>query len=197
MGNCERNCMQPSTKGNLEVLKENLPPLTNHTREHLSFKNSNTSMNSSQPSKRSISKNSEVSLKQTVPNITNFENGCTYEGDWDPEKKRHGFGVYTWNDGSKYTGYWSNNAADGFGKLEHANAEVYEGNWKNDKVEGYGEYIGIDGMSYKGQWKNDLQDGQGVEVWEEISVYEGQFKEGKKCGKGVLKFEDGSKYDVG
>ena len=197
MGNCEKNCLQPSTKSSFEVLKENMPPVVNQTRERLSFKNSNTSISSNLQSKNSYSKLTEISHKPTQQNVVNFENGCTYEGDWDPQLKRHGFGVYMWNDGSKYTGYWSDNSACGFGKLEHANGEVYEGNWMNDKVEGYGEYSGIDGMSYKGQWKNDLQHGPGFEVWEKISTYEGQFREGKKCGHGVLKFEDGSEYDVG
>lgn len=196
MGNCQKNCLQATSKNSFEVFKENLVPPANHTRERLSFKNSNTSISSYLPSKNSFTKLSEISIKLTPPNIIAFENGCTYEGDWDPKLKRHGFGVYLWEDGSKYTGYWSDNSACGFGKLEHANGEIYEGNWVNDKVEGYGEYSGIDGMTYKGQWKNDLQNGPGIEDWEKVSSYHGEFRDGKKCGHGVLKFEDGSEYDV-
>ncbi len=129
-------------------------------------------------------------------NIKYFENGCTYEGDWDPLKKRHGFGIYVWNDGSKYTGYWMNNAANGFGKLEHTDGEIYEGSWMNDKAHGYGEFQSRDGTVYKGQWKDDLQDGRGIEIWNNLAFYEGDYVQGQKFGNGVLKFADGSMYEV-
>lgn len=214
MGNCEKNCLQNVTRPNTEILKENIPSGVLKSREKFSFGNNGASISKlssedgaskgslssldKQPSYRSSVHNSNRGQTvETGQNIMQFENGCTYEGDWDPVRKRHGFGVYTWSDGSKYSGYWNNNAADGFGKLEHANGEVYEGSWKQDKVEGYGEYKSSEGMVYKGDWKNDLQHGRGVEVWNDISSYEGEYKEGKKDGLGILRFEDGSLYEVG
>ena len=85
-----------------------------------------------------------------------FENGCVYEGDWDVNKKRHGFGIYKWKDGSTYSGYWKDNQACGYGKLIHSDGDIYEGNWELDKANGYGEYIQINGTIYKGYWKDDL-----------------------------------------
>lgn len=185
MGNaCENvTCCKNMEKTNQELMMEQRLETSSHSRYEQLVK----------------TKESMVEMpteNKNEKNVIYFENGCTYEGDWDPVKKRHGFGVYVWNDGSKYTGYWMNNAANGFGKLEHEDGETYEGNWLNDKAHGYGEFRSKEGTVYKGEWREDLQHGQGLEIWSNLASYEGEYAYGKKCGRGILKFSDGACYDV-
>lgn len=63
----------------------------------------------------------------------------TYTGFIDPETKRkEGFGLQVWNDGSIYEGFWKNNKAHGEGRFILANGDMYVGNWANDKADGHG-----------------------------------------------------------
>jgi len=84
-----------------------------------------------------------------------FDNGSVYQGTWNKNNQREGRGIQWWKDGSKYTGYWFDDKANGPGRLVHANGDVYQGNWKNDKVQGYGLFKFEDGASYAGEWEND------------------------------------------
>jgi len=124
-----------------------------------------------------------------------FQNGCAYEGDWDSVKKRHGFGTFLWEDGSKYTGQWVNNRATGQGRYESENGDVYEGEWLEDKACGIGTFTSSEGSVYTGDWKNDLQHGMGREVWPDGVTYEGQFVQGNKEGRGKQTFPNGAVYD--
>ena len=49
-------------------------------------------------------------------------------------KMRHGFGVQTWPDGTKYEGEFKYNKAQGKGKYFHKNGEIYDG--MNNQVNG-------------------------------------------------------------
>ena len=42
---------------------------------------------------------------------------------------KNGLGVYTFADGSKYSGEFVNNEYHGMGKFEWFDGKVYEGNW--------------------------------------------------------------------
>ena len=46
---------------------------------------------------------------------------------------RHGHGVYTWPDGRKYEGEYSNDKKHGFGIYIWADGRRYEGNWEHGK----------------------------------------------------------------
>jgi hypothetical protein len=185
MGNqCETvNCCRKNEKSQLELLQMSGSDLTVGHR----YKRLMVTKETMQEIPSDSNKNS---------NIKQFENGCIYEGDWDAVKRRHGFGIYKWSDGMKYSGYWVNNAANGFGKLEVNDREFYEGNWLNDKAHGFGEYRNSEGTIYKGEWKDDLQHGHGSEIWSNMASYEGEYFLGKKKGKGILKFDDNAYYEV-
>lgn len=36
------------------------------------------------------------------------EDGAEYEGEWNQEGQRDGFGIQTWPDGERYEGQWRN-----------------------------------------------------------------------------------------
>lgn len=135
------------------------------------------------------------SHKKVAKKLRKFKNGATYEGDWDGNLKRHGFGTYVWADGAKYTGQWINNKAEGHGRYESSEGEVYEGAWKDDRANGIGTFTSKLGSIYSGEWLNDLQHGKGTESWPDGLKYEGQFSEGNKHGVGRQSFPDGSVYE--
>lgn len=39
-----------------------------------------------------------------------------------------------WENGSKYTGEWENDKANGKGRLEHQNGDFYEGDWVDNRA---------------------------------------------------------------
>lgn len=53
-----------------------------------------------------------------------------YKGYWLNDK-RHGYGTYTFADGSKYEGNFVNDFFSGQGKLTWAKGGSYDGNWEN------------------------------------------------------------------
>ena len=57
-----------------------------------------------------------------------LSNGAIYMGQWDLENgHREGKGIMIWKDGSKFTGMWHNDMAQGLGRLIHADGDFYEG----------------------------------------------------------------------
>jgi len=66
----------------------------------------------------------------------------------------HGYGEFTWKDGKKYIGNYTNDRKEGFGIYYWSNpVRVYIGFWKNGKQDGFGKYINNKGTKY-GVWEN-------------------------------------------
>ena len=65
----------------------------------------------------------------------------------------HGYGVYKWNDGRKYEGYYLNDKKHGLGKYTWADGRIYLGYWSLGKQEGYGKYIQTDKSASIGLWQ--------------------------------------------
>ena len=63
----------------------------------------------------------------------------------------HGYGVYSWADGRKYTGDFVDDLKDGEGILEWPDGRKYTGSWSKNKQHGSGTYI-KDGKSKNGIW---------------------------------------------
>lgn len=75
-------------------------------------------------SHKTINDGVKVILRQAVE----YENKAVFYGEWDVEQNlRHGRGIQTWVDGSRYEGYWKNDKANIRGKLIHADGDIYEG----------------------------------------------------------------------
>ena len=66
----------------------------------------------------------------------------------------HGKGVFSWPDGTRYTGEYVKGKKQGWGVFLWANGKEFEGTWKNGKQEGYG-YMRIHSKEEfkKGLWK--------------------------------------------
>ena len=67
--------------------------------------------------------------------------------------KFNGKGVFTWPDGRKYTGEYSNNLKDGYGIFEWPNGKKYRGQWAKGKQNAEGEiYDPIKDKWTAGKW---------------------------------------------
>lgn len=85
-----------------------------------------------------------------------------YEGDLNQQNKRHGWGLFRYNNTDVYAGQWTNNKSHGDGMYFFANGDRYRGTLENEKKHGKGEYIFFrNGNRYDGNWVNDRRDGYG------------------------------------
>lgn len=50
-------------------------------------------------------------------------------------------GAVKFADGSKFEGFWENDAANGLGRLQYQNGDYYEGNYICSIKEGEGIYV--------------------------------------------------------
>ena len=91
-----------------------------------------------------------------------------YEGIVDRSGRKHGMGVYDWNDGSRY-----------------------EGNFHEDKRHGRGRFSWKSGDVYEGDYLHGARTGKGTYRWKNGSIYIGEYLNGKRHGKGTQTFADG------
>ena len=137
------------------------------------------------------------SSNTAAPVNTNFktekyDNG-TYEGNIEGGK-RHGYGIYRWNSGSRFEGNWVNDVRKGFGKFFWTDGSRYEGDWANDKMNGYGIYYAANGSKYEGQWKDDNKYyGKQIYSW---GSYEGYWANKTWCGHGIEIVNGGSTFEA-
>ena len=75
-----------------------------------------------------------------------------------------GVGVFTWADGSQYSGGWRNGLKNGKGTYSSPDGS-YNGSWKNNKRDGYGTQLNQDGEKYAGGWSKDLKHGKGTNTF--------------------------------
>ena len=118
--------------------------------------------------------------------LVTYPNGCTYEGEFNSEKQKHGMGTFTWvepdeEEGFKKVATYYGNYADGkkhgLGKMTFPNGDVYHGEWKENKMEGSGKFVWADGRTYEGLWENNQAHGKGVFTWKDGRRYEGEYKD--------------------
>ena len=128
--------------------------------------------------------------------LIKFSTGEIYEGFWNKENKREGYGVNINPEGSVTKGFWRNDSICDYGVLVDKNGAYYKGELNNKgQAEGKGEMYIKDQMRYVGDFYNDLPNGKGTqENLFNNSVYEGDIVNAKKEGYGTIKFEDGSFY---
>jgi len=115
--------------------------------------------------------------------VQEVEDGATYEGEWNQDGQRDGFGIQIWVDGERYEGQWSNDMMndtngvmtwpDGGGK--------YVGSYVDNVQSGFGVFEDEE-SKYTGEWKDDMQHGKGEMVRASGKVYNGEFFEGQRHG---------------
>lgn len=78
-----------------------------------------------------------------------YEGGEVYEGEWSAEGKRHGHGVLTFPDRSRFVGQFSQGFFQGPGVLSLPDGGKYEGNFQSGRYHGYGVYTAANGMKFE------------------------------------------------
>ena len=117
--------------------------------------------------------------------VNNKEVNCHYHGEFKKGTlKRHGRGMFIWDDGEYYIGYWANDKREGEGTNFYSNGNIYKGTFKNGKKDGEGIYKWSNGDSYQGKWKNDMMHGKGRYKFSNGDVYDGYFEKDKINGIG-------------
>jgi hypothetical protein len=132
---------------------------------------------------------------QKSSNGSIFESsGIMHKGDLI-EGQKSGFGITTWGNGDRFTGFWKNNIKNGLGKEEWADGSSFFGTYVKGYKEGLGHYFWEDGSEYKGEWSSNQCDGLGIYVWKDGRSYEGYWKEGLMHGFGVFAWPNGIVYE--
>ncbi len=102
-----------------------------------------------------------------------------------------GYGLYIFDNGNCYLGYWKDDKMTGLGKIIAPDGSQYEGCWVNGEMYGFGTYTFPDnneqGLAfYTGDNRNGKFEGYGAWYWKDGSIYYGQFKGDNMNGQGVL-----------
>ena len=106
-----------------------------------------------------------------------------------------GYGQYSWQSGSIYSGQFIDGVKQGFGRWKKSKdyvTNIYEGQYFNDKKEGFGVFKWVSGNLYIGHYRNDEREGIGQMMWTDGSVYIGEWKGGIQHGYGRMYFPDGT-----
>ena len=124
-------------------------------------------------------------------------NNLIYNGSWNSQFLKEGFGISIDQEGNKYTGYWKNDTFEGHGRIISIQGDYYEGNWNKGNIEGQGIfYSSMKKIKYEGEFKNNKFNGEGKLFYQnEKIMYEGSFIDGKKEGKGIMLFHNCEKYE--
>jgi hypothetical protein len=86
---------------------------------------------------RSASNSPQKKNAETVPVRSRAQ--PKYEGE-TLKGFRHGYGKYTFEDGSYYEGHWNFNRMQGQGKLYYMSGKLaYDGGWSQDQIHGSGK----------------------------------------------------------
>jgi hypothetical protein len=131
------------------------------------------------------------------PGTVELHDGTVYDGQWNTELKKHGFGTLIMKNGSKYVGSFINDFIHGKGYYIDIEGRLYVGEFSNGKANGKGK-ISIEdnkGYFYEGDFKDNEFDGHGQERFSDGSVYIGKFTNGYKEPYGKSIFDDNSSYE--
>ena len=149
----------------------------------------------------SLSKNKrEILSKKTKDNIKgNFiqknEKVVRYQGGFlKKTRKKNGFGIITWSDGSKLKGNFQANELNGICRFyNYKYKSTFIGEYFNNQPKGFGVYS-VKGFSLQGYWDSENLNGIAIEVWEDGTYYQGEYRDNKKNGIGLYRWPDGTIY---
>ena len=97
-----------------------------------------------------------VESTRVKKDIQEVEDEATYEGEWNQDDQRDGFGIQIWVDGERYEGQWSNDMMnDTKGIMTWPGGVKYVGSYVDNLQCGHGVFTDEDGK-YTGEWKDDM-----------------------------------------
>jgi hypothetical protein len=113
------------------------------------------------------------------------EHYFSYDGLWK-NGQMNGKGIYLFEDGYTYEGYFVNNRQHGEGRAEYPDNRYYEGGWKYGKFDGKGFYNTSEGLSYDGEYSLGKRHGYGKLIFPSGMYYEGEFMNNEPQGRGMM-----------
>jgi hypothetical protein len=135
-----------------------------------------------------------------------YPNGCTFEGTFDAEKIKQGYGVYVWMgpaggedesmvEKARYEGNYKDGLKDGYGRMVFPSGDLYEGMWVQNRMEGAGTYTYKKTNDiYSGDWLNNKKHGQGrYEFGADYSVFNGTWENGQ-ITSGSWDYQSGGQF---
>jgi len=183
-------------KDNDKKIKINIKETKNTNKIKIEKENKENDLISSEKIKKYLFNSFSKSCKEQVEyrnvnyiyldKVNKKEINCQYHGEFKKGTlKRHGRGMFIWEDGEYYIGYWANDKREGEGTNSYSNGNIYKGSFKNGKKDGDGIYKWSNGDSYQGKWKNDMMHGKGRYEFSNGDVYDGYFEKDKINGIGT------------
>ena len=122
-----------------------------------------------------------------------FENGSIYSGQFS-DGKLNGKGTMRYHSGDIYTGMWEDNKKNGGGKFERSNGNIYEGQFVNGKLNGKGRLLYKSKDRYVGTFIDNVPNGKGKIYFKNGNKYEGDVVSGKMHGEGSMIYKNGNFY---
>lgn len=135
-------------------------------------------------------------LTSDTPKLYRYQNGDSFKGRLDEDKRRQGPGVYCEKKtGSVYEGDWKDNMRHGVGVLTFASGLEYSGEFFKDSIHGQGTITLIDASVYTGSFFNGLFHGHGT-LKDEANKreYTGEFSNSARDGEGEERYPNGTRY---
>jgi len=85
-----------------------------------------------------------------------------YQGEYNEEGQRHGYGIYTSKNGNQYRGEWQHDQREGLGVVKIGQGDVFEGQFKGNLKNGVGVYHYDDGECDLSRYVDDTRVGDTV-----------------------------------
>jgi hypothetical protein len=127
----------------------------------------------------------ENNSSRVIEKKLRFKNGL-FKGCVNNNNLPHGQGEFWGNDGSRYSGGFSEGRMEGTGNLLQKNGSSYTGEFKKGLPQGKGECLWPDGSRYRGQFYQGEMHGIGSFTWSDGIRFTGLFEHNKNTDQGLL-----------
>lgn len=127
-----------------------------------------------------------------------FDDGSTYEGYVNCDRKFDGHGQYKTKSDFQYVGSFRNGKYHGHGVLIYSDGSRYVGEFYLNDRHGNGEYVSADGRySIGGLWKDDRLNGDAVENYKGSGdTWHGSYINGARVGDWRIHQKDGAIWGI-
>jgi hypothetical protein len=141
-------------------------------------------------------RNFKIEKKEEKSKYTKIEYNCGYYKGWVFKNKRHGKGIFFYNDGDYEDGQWlKDNFICGTIKETYDNGDYYIGSYSNGNRNGKGKYYYKGGDYEDGYFLNgDLENGNVRLHDNNGNYYIGKMSNGEENGYGEFYYNDGDYY---
>ncbi|CAK92726.1 unnamed protein product (macronuclear) [Paramecium tetraurelia] len=155
-----------------------------------SIKSCLNSINNNNPTNMDTNRRSSISINRNrIHNSTHSVNKFKKSNFRFIEHIQNGRGRKMYENGFTYEGEWEDGLRSGNGTLKDTNQKIiYQGEWLQDHFEGKGRFINQDFQEDQFNL-NNFKSFQLVQ--HQFTIYEGEFRNGQFFGKGVMQFNCG------